>query len=65
MLRCLLSNNPKKWYQQVLPHVEFAINSIVNRTNGLTHFFVVYTKQPNFIVDLFHLPNMKKKAANA
>lgn len=63
MLRFLVSNNPKKW-DQVLPQVQFVMNSIVNKTTGVTPFFVIYTKQPNSIVDLSHLPCMPSKATS-
>ena len=41
MLRCLISCNPRVW-KNLLPHIEFAYNRVVNSTNSHTSFEVVY-----------------------
>lgn len=47
----------------MLPQVEFALNSVVNRTTNYYPFSIVYTKVSNFSVDLLAIPNPKSKAA--
>lgn len=61
-LRYLVSDSPKQ-LGSVLPQVEFAMNSIINRTTSKTPFSAVYTKQPNSTVDLLTLPSPTSKAA--
>ena len=46
MLRCVAGEKPKQW-DVALPQVEFAFNSILNRSTGKAPFTVVYTKTPN------------------
>lgn len=62
MIRCLASDKPKQW-DLTLPQAEFAFNSLENRTIDKTPFSVVYTKPPDYIVDLLSLPSIKSKSA--
>jgi len=45
MLRCFISGNPKVW-ENLLPHVEFAYNKVVNSTTAHSPFEVVYGFNP-------------------
>jgi len=45
MLRCLISRNPRV-LENLLPHIEFAYNRIVNSTTSHTPFEVVYEFNP-------------------
>lgn len=51
MVRCLASDKLKQW-DIVLPQEEFASNSMLNRRKKCP-FAIVYTKVPNYLVDLF------------
>jgi len=51
MLRCLISENPKVW-ENLLPHIEFAYNRVVNSTIAHTPFAVVYRFNPLTPFDL-------------
>ena len=53
MLRCLIHemSSVKKW-KNLLPLVELAINSSVNRSTGYTPFFITYGFDPVVPADL-------------
>lgn len=51
MLWCLVQSHPKQW-DNFIAQAEFSFNSMVNRSTGKTHFSVVYTKEPNAIIDV-------------
>ncbi|KAJ4722861.1 RNA-directed DNA polymerase [Melia azedarach] len=55
MLRCICGEKPKQW-DAVLPQVEFAYNSMMNRSTGKTPFEVVYLQPPRHALDLVTLP---------
>ena len=55
MLRCLISRNPRAW-ENLLPHIEFAYNRVVNYTTSYTPFEVVYGFNPLTPVDLLPIP---------
>ena len=55
LLRCLVGKNVKNW-DLLLPKVEFAYNSSVNRTTGQSPFMIVHGYQPNKPLDLIPLP---------
>ena len=55
MLRCVVSEKPKQW-DAALPQIEFAFNTMVNRSIGKAPFDIVYTKVPNHTIDLLYLP---------
>lgn len=57
MLRCVSGNKPKQWDAD-LPQIEFAFNSMCNRSTGKTPFEVVYTKPPKHALDLVPLPKL-------
>ena len=62
MIRCLSIDKPKQW-DLVLPQAEFAFNAMPNRSTGQSPFSVVYTKVPNYTVDLVQLPVTKSPLA--
>jgi len=51
MLRCFISGNPRVW-ENLLPHVEFAYNRVVNSTTSHSPFEVVYGFNPLTPIDL-------------
>jgi len=51
MLRSLISGNPRVW-ENLLPHIEFSNNRIVNSTTSHTPFEVVYGFNPLTPLDL-------------
>ncbi|KAJ4719236.1 RNA-directed DNA polymerase [Melia azedarach] len=55
MLHCICGEKPKQW-DAVLPQVEFAYNSMMNRSTGKTPFEVVYLQSPRHALDLVTLP---------
>ncbi|KAJ4706620.1 Transposon Ty3-I Gag-Pol polyprotein [Melia azedarach] len=55
MLRCIYGEKPKQW-DAVLPQVEFAYNSMMNRSTSKTPFEVVYLQPPRHALDLVTLP---------
>ncbi|PKU84163.1 hypothetical protein MA16_Dca002675 [Dendrobium catenatum] len=63
MLRCLVQDNPKKWEER-LSQDEFAYNATPNRSTGPSPFQLIYTKQPNQIVDVAILPKSSKSVVN-
>jgi len=55
ILRCLIFGNPKVW-KNLLPHIEFAYNRVVNSTTSHTPFEVVYEFNPLTPLDLLLIP---------
>ena len=55
MLRCFISGNPRVW-ENLLPHVEFAYNRVVNSTIDHSPFEVVYGFNPFTPLDLLPIP---------
>jgi len=55
ILRCLISGNPRAW-ENLLPHIEFAYNRVVNSTTSHTPFEVVYGFNPLTPLDLLPIP---------
>jgi len=55
MLRCFISGNPRVW-EDLLPHVEFAYNRVVNSTTSHSPFEVVYGFNPLTPLDLLPIP---------
>jgi len=55
MLRCLISGNPRVW-ENLIPHIEFAYNRIVNSTTSHTPFKDVYESIPLTPLDLLPIP---------
>jgi len=55
MLRCFISRNPRVW-ENLLPHVEFAYNRVVNSTTAHSSFEVVYGFNPLRPLDLLPIP---------
>ena len=51
LLRCFISGNPRAW-EDLLPHVEFAYNRVVNSTTNHSPFEVVYGFNPLTPLDL-------------
>ncbi|XP_026399458.1 uncharacterized protein LOC113295329 [Papaver somniferum] len=56
LIRAKCMDNSKQW-DIFLPHMEFAFNTSVNRSLGITPFEIVYSKVPNHTLDLVVLPN--------
>lgn len=50
-------------WDSVLPQVEFAFNSMFNRSTGKRLFFIVYTNVPNHTVDLIAFPKPRNLVA--
>lgn len=57
MLRCLSGDKPKQW-DLALHQIEFAYNSMVNRSTGKSPFEIVYIKKPKHALDLVPLPKL-------
>jgi len=55
MLRCFISRNPIVW-ENLLPHVEFAYNRVVNSTTSHSPFEVVYGFNPLTPLDILPIP---------
>jgi len=55
MLRCLIFGNPRVW-ENLLPHIEFSYNRVVNSSTAHTHFEVVYGFNPLTPLDLLPIP---------
>ena len=63
-MRCLIRENPRNW-ESILPLVEFAYNSSLNRTINTSSFEVVYGNKPLSVLDLAPLPLSKKENVRA
>ena len=55
MLRCFISGNPRVW-ENLLPHIEFAYNRVVNSTTSHSPFEVVYEFNPLTPLNLLPIP---------
>ena len=55
MLRCLILGNPRVW-ENLLTHIEFPYNRVVNSTTAHTPFEVVYGFNPLTPLDLLPIP---------
>jgi len=55
MLKCFISGNPRVW-ENLLPHIEFAYNRVVNSTTSHSPFEVVYGFNPLTPLDLLPIP---------
>jgi hypothetical protein len=55
LLRCLVTDHHTKW-DLLLPHAEFAYNSSINRSTGLSPFEIVTGRRPKVPLDLVSLP---------
>jgi hypothetical protein len=55
LLRCLITDHHTTW-DLLLPHAEFAYNSSVNRSTGLSPFEIVTGRRPRVPLDLTPLP---------
>ena len=67
LLRCLVGENLRTW-DLVLPTAEFAYNSSINRTIGISPFEVMHGYQPRQPIDLIlmapHHNRMSESAAS-
>ena len=54
LLRCLVSEHNRNW-DLVLPTAQFAYNSSVNRSTGMSPFEVVHGYKPKNPLDLLHM----------
>lgn len=52
------------WWDLFLIEVEFALNSITNRSTNHSPFSIVYTKVPNFSANLLAITSPKSKVAS-
>ncbi|KAK8952345.1 hypothetical protein KSP39_PZI004083 [Platanthera zijinensis] len=64
LLRCLVGEHVSTW-DSVLPSAEFAYNSSVNRTTGLSPFHILLGYEPRKPVDLIPLPLESRPSASA
>jgi hypothetical protein len=64
MLKCVYRDKLKQWDLN-LPQVEFAFNSVSNRSTGKSPFEVVYTKLPKHALDLVPLPKLPSLSLEA
>lgn len=55
MILAVCGDKPKKW-DAALPRIEFALNSVPNRSTKKTPFEIVYTRAPKHTMDLIRLP---------
>ncbi|XP_022857588.1 general transcription factor 3C polypeptide 3-like [Olea europaea var. sylvestris] len=61
MIRAVSGDKPKQW-DVALPQIEFAFNSMLNRSTMKPPFEVVYTNVLRHTVDLIRLPNVNSNA---
>ena len=57
LIRAKIGDKEKQW-DTLLPHMEFAYNTSMNRSTGKTPFEIVYCKVPNHVLDLAILPKL-------
>ncbi|XP_026383813.1 uncharacterized protein K02A2.6-like [Papaver somniferum] len=60
LIRAKVIGGKQKQWDNLLPNMEFAYNTSVNRSTGKTPFEIVYSKVPNHILDLVVLPKLRK-----
>jgi len=60
ILRCLISGNPRVW-DDLLPHIKFAYNRVVNSTTSHAPFEVMYGFIPLTPLDAQHAKRGIKK----
>ncbi|XP_026400411.1 uncharacterized protein LOC113296317 [Papaver somniferum] len=65
LIRAKVIGGKEKQWDNLLPHMEFAYNTSVNRSTCKTPFQIVYSKVPNHILDLVVLPKLRKSNAKA
>jgi len=63
MLRCFISGNPRVW-DDLLPHVEFAYNRVVNSTTTHFPFEVAYGFNPLTPLALLPIPILDEVLCN-
>jgi len=59
-----VENRPRAW-DQVLPQVEFAYNSTIHNSMGISHFSIVYRKVAHHLLDLAKLSISEKYSSAA
>ncbi|KAK8942371.1 hypothetical protein KSP39_PZI009407 [Platanthera zijinensis] len=64
LLRCLVGEHVSTW-DSVLPLAEFAYNSSVNRTTGLSPFHILLGYEPRKPIDLIPLPLESRPSVSA
>lgn len=64
MLFCATRDKPKQW-DIALSQVEFAYNSMINKSTSKALFANVYTRIPNFPSDIVDIPYYKSKVVES
>jgi hypothetical protein len=64
MLRAILKTN-LKWWEEYLPHIEFAYNRSVHSTTKVSPFQIVYGFNPCASIDLLLLPPLETTCFDA
>ncbi|XP_026384535.1 uncharacterized protein LOC113280099 [Papaver somniferum] len=64
LIRAKCVDNSKQW-DILLPHMEFPLNTSINRSTGKIPFEIVYSKVPNHTLDLVVLPNTQSASTVA
>jgi len=64
LLRCLVTDHSTSW-DLLLPHAEFAFNSSVNKSTGLSPFEVVTGVKPKVPIDIIPLPSPPRSSEAA
>jgi len=59
MLRCLIFGNPRVW-ENLIPHIEFAYNRVINSTTSHTPFELMYRFNPLTPLDLLPIPILEE-----
>ena len=63
MIRRIVGDKPHQW-DTLLAQLKFDFNSVVNRSIGKSPFSIVFTKVPNYTLDLLSLPSFKSQVAD-